>query len=254
MTHRRAAQVRFWPLVALAVGIHLFILLLPVLLTGHLRSTLGDGRVVIFLVLLSTWLIAESMAAQAREPRPRPALGSHRLQLLSAIAVLVSLWVCLLDVRTSQAHLSVSLVALGSMLMAVGMLLRVLAIRTLGPFFLDEVAVLPGQPLVTGGVYGYLRHPSEGGTLSIAIGAAVLMSSVLGIAVVVLVLGPLVIWRIWLEDRLLERRFNAAFLRYAREAPALLPRIGGKCPSRLSREWHRPGSRPTASRREGWPP
>jgi protein-S-isoprenylcysteine O-methyltransferase len=113
----------------------------------------------------------------------------------------------------------------GIVLMIIGIAMRYAAIRTLGRFFLNEVALLPNHPLVTHGIYGSLRHPSELGTICLASGGTVLLGSMNGIVICAVVLVPLVIWRTRLEDALLRRRYPLAFHGYSSKVSAFLPMI-----------------------------
>jgi protein-S-isoprenylcysteine O-methyltransferase len=109
--------------------------------------------------------------------------------------------------------------------MVAGLTLRYFAIRTLGSFFLNEVAVMPKQSLVTHGIYGSLRHPSETGTVCLAFGGATLLGSQYGLAASTLLLLPFLIWRTRLEDRMLRNHYAMEFGRYAADVPAFLPRV-----------------------------
>jgi methyltransferase len=50
--------------------------------------------------------------------------------------------------------------ALGLLALVAGQVLRLLAIRTLGPRWSARVITVPGAAPVTGGIYRYLRHPN----------------------------------------------------------------------------------------------
>ena len=75
------------------------------------------------------------------------------------ILLLKVFWVSLVDCAVRLPSRVGLLVGIGMMLMAAGVALRCLSIHTLGPYFLNEVSILPGQPLVTHGLYGVVRHP-----------------------------------------------------------------------------------------------
>ncbi|GEM_PF-4052885 len=97
----------------------------------------------------------------------------------------------------------------GAMLMMLGVLLRAIAIRTLGPRFTTELRA--DGPLVEHGIYGWLAHPSELGLLSVTLGAAIIFRSEPAFAIWLLCTVPLTISRIRAEN---------AFLRLQRRSDA----------------------------------
>jgi protein-S-isoprenylcysteine O-methyltransferase Ste14 len=114
----------------------------------------------------------------------------------------------------------------GTVLVLVGAGLRCSAISTLGPLFRNEVAVVSGHALVTGGPYRWIRHPSELGTLVWGAAAAVTLGGVSPYVGASLLL-PAVLARVVLEERMLEAAFGDSFRRYRRTTGALLPRVLG---------------------------
>ena len=64
----------------------------------------------------------------------------------------------------------------GALVFAAGKMLKVWAIRTLGPRWTYRVLVLPNVPLVRGGPYARLRHPNYVGVLGELIGMGLKVS------------------------------------------------------------------------------
>ena len=104
-------------------------------------------------------------------------------------------------------------------------MLRVLAIRTLGPGFVTELEVLRETQLIQNGVYRFIRHPSETANLTIVAGACVLLESPAAAALGVIVLLPLICRRVREEDRFLESVFAERFRAYASRTGRLLPLV-----------------------------
>ena len=153
------------------------------------------------------------------------ALGPRWLALVIGSAMLAAFWVSAADAASRLPRPFDAASGAGTVLMVTGIALRYLSIRTLGAYIQNEVAILPGQPLVTRGIFRLLRHPSETGTLCLAFGGVVLLGSLAGAAVCAAVLLPCVIWRTRLEDVMLRRHHPVAFRRYAGEVGAFFPRI-----------------------------
>ncbi|MEB3186503.1 MAG: isoprenylcysteine carboxylmethyltransferase family protein [bacterium] len=104
-----------------------------------------------------------------------------------------------------------------------GLALRTWAVWTLGRFFHWHVAIAPDQPLVTGGPYRWIRHPSYSGAFMLFLGSCCWLGSGLA-AVACLILLPLAFSRrIRLEEGLLVERLDG-YRAYMERTGALWPR------------------------------
>jgi protein-S-isoprenylcysteine O-methyltransferase Ste14 len=111
---------------------------------------------------------------------------------------------------------------LGVVLFAIGGALRVWPVFVLGRRFSGLVAIQPGHRLVTGGIYGVIRHPSYLGLFVNALGWGLAFRSVLGIVIAVLMLF-VVLARIESEERLLSETFGAEYDVYRARTWRLIP-------------------------------
>jgi protein-S-isoprenylcysteine O-methyltransferase len=112
--------------------------------------------------------------------------------------------------------------ALAAMLGGLG--LRTWAVATLGRWFTWNVAVQPGQRLVTSGPYRFVRHPSYTGALLTFTAACLLLRSYRAAAFAAIALPTAFLRRIRHEERLLQTTFPE-YHQYAARTGALLPRI-----------------------------
>jgi protein-S-isoprenylcysteine O-methyltransferase Ste14 len=101
------------------------------------------------------------------------------------------------------------------------------ALRLLGRHWSLEARLLPGHQLVHEGPYAWVRHPIYSGLLGLFVGTGLSLTPlpVLLVAVGVYLLGTRL--RTRSEERLLRRQFGEEYVRYAREVPALVPRLIG---------------------------
>ena len=205
--------------------INLLLLCTPILLLDGVDRISSDPHITIFLLLANVWCVMEILASSVHS-RPSLSGTSHRwLAPTIGMALLVVFWISIAETAL-RTPTSFGLDAYGGVtLMVAGGALRCHAIYTLGPYFLDEISLLPGQPLVTHGVYGLFRHPSELGTLCLAFGGAIVLQSLVGLITCTVVLLPCILLRIRLEDTLLRCHHPIAFSKHEREVPALLPLI-----------------------------
>lgn len=108
-------------------------------------------------------------------------------------------------------------------LFAMGLIVRFVAIMSLGCHFTTRVGIQQEHVLITTGLYRYVRHPSYSGLLSGFIGAGLAMGDFLALSVL---LGPLLIVllkRIDIEERALEGYFGEAYRNYCRTTNKLIP-------------------------------
>jgi len=113
---------------------------------------------------------------------------------------------------------------LGVVLFAVGGAMRIWPVFVLGRRFSGLVAIQPGHTLVTGGVYGVIRHPSYLGLLVGSLGWALAFRSALGVLLTALLIPPLVA-RIGAEERLLRTQFGDEYDAYRSRTSRLIPGI-----------------------------
>lgn len=113
---------------------------------------------------------------------------------------------------------------LGVVLFAAGSALRIWPVFVLGRRFSGLVAIQPGHTLVTGGVYGTIRHPSYLGLLVNSLGWALAFRSALGVLLTALLIPPLLA-RISAEERLLRTQFGDEYEAYRRRTARLIPWI-----------------------------
>ncbi len=167
---------------------------------------LGDPRAFAILIALATIFCFAEASLVDEVPQ-----GGRNLALLATMTGLAVFGTFVVAIVTEgrTAHDGV-VIACGAALMASGVLLRCLAIVTLGPQFVSELRVPAGAPLVRTGVYRWLDHPSEAGLLMLTAGAAVLFRSVEALLVWACVVVPLTLARVRAENGFLDGERGAA--------------------------------------------
>lgn len=110
----------------------------------------------------------------------------------------------------------------GVSLYAVGGVLRIAPVFVLGRRFSGLVAIQPGHRLVTGGIYGVIRHPSYLGLLVNALGWGLAFRAGVGVFIALLML-IVVLARIEAEERLLHQTFGAEYDAYRARTWRLFP-------------------------------
>ena len=139
-------------------------------------------------------------------------LPSFKLQKLACCAtglsVLLTWWIAL--ATSSSVTTWVSLV--GFSVMLIGTWLRREAILSLGGDFVS--AVTPGDQLCTRGVFAWFRHPSEVGLLLCVLGGCLTLGSLTAAGFLLVVVTPLSVLRVRMEEAELRNRFGNEYAEY----------------------------------------
>lgn len=173
---------------------------------------------------------AEMMARSiSTEPRPQISWDAwyRPLALLSCQALLATYWLsgAALQWQTPQsAELRGLKMGAAIVFMLCGIGLRAAAIRQLGNWFVTDLGVARNQPLVSHGLYRWMRHPSETGLLLLTAGIGMVggwRTCCLALAVQ----GMLSITRIYLEERALTEAWGDRYRAYARSTARVCPGV-----------------------------
>ncbi len=174
--------------------------------------------IVFFANLASAFLTAGNLSSGEREDRANrwvlPAFG-----VIGLLSAYFPAYTDRIDFLTFDGD---TIRWIGVALFAAGGVLRIWPVFVLGRRFSGLVAIQPGHTLVTGGVYGTIRHPSYLGLLINALGWALAFRSGVGVLLVALLLPPLLA-RIRSEEALLRSQFGAEYLAYCRRTWRLIP-------------------------------
>jgi protein-S-isoprenylcysteine O-methyltransferase Ste14 len=170
------------------------------------------------------WLVfARNVKVTARRQAALPRLLNVAL-LVCAAAVLAAphLPVPGLDVHLLPASQGKIWAALGAALTFLGLLFAVWARVHLGRNWSGVAAVKADHELVSGGPYGWVRHPIYSGLALAFVGTAVAVGEWRGLLSITLVLTAIV-QRIFVEERFMRQQFGVAYDAYAQRVPALVP-------------------------------
>jgi protein-S-isoprenylcysteine O-methyltransferase Ste14 len=112
----------------------------------------------------------------------------------------------------------------GLALFVIGFAILLLGQFTLGRFHSSTLVIREDHQLITHGIYRLVRHPIYLGVILVAIGLTVTASSVHGF-LIMLVLVPIFLIRIRMEERLLMEEFGDAYQAYQAATSKLVPFI-----------------------------
>lgn len=115
------------------------------------------------------------------------------------------------------------LTGIGLGLFVVSLVVRLVAIRTLGQFWSLDLEIRPEHRLVTDGIYRHVRHPAYSAIMLEVVSIPMAFNAYGTLALAVFVYVPLLLWRWSREEREMIDKFGDRYVQYRKEVPAFLP-------------------------------
>jgi protein-S-isoprenylcysteine O-methyltransferase Ste14 len=117
------------------------------------------------------------------------------------------------------------LVSLASLILfAVGSAIEIQAGRALGKHYSHLVRILPDHKLIRHGVYKYIRHPVYLGELLTYFSIPLFFHSLYGLIVMILLI-PIILRRIRIEEQILIEKFGEKYRDYIKNSKKLIPYV-----------------------------
>jgi protein-S-isoprenylcysteine O-methyltransferase Ste14 len=114
---------------------------------------------------------------------------------------------------------------LGILLIYTGIAFRLYAIHTLGAYFTIAVAIAPQQTVISAGPYQLIRHPAYTGFLMTLFGYGLCLTNWLSLLVMMGCALIAFIYRIQVEERVLQERLGQPYQEYMRRTKRLIPHL-----------------------------
>jgi protein-S-isoprenylcysteine O-methyltransferase Ste14 len=200
--------------------VYVAISVVPIAVGGGVEI-LRDPRVQAFALVCLAWAILES----SLEPEQ---FARRWFQIawiaLAVIGVVAGITISVYEYTRASAALRADWLAwLGLGMAALGLGVRLAAMRTLGRSFNLEVKVVGAQRLVQEGLYKYLRHPSYAGFGLTLLGLPLILNSGLGFATLAILALVGFSIRIAWEERVLIEHFGDEYRAYQKRTKRLIP-------------------------------
>lgn len=172
-----------------------------------------------FFVLRKARRAQRRVEGDARDPSYGPLVIGQQIVVFSA--VLAAAKFPRLGMRDHRATVFLA----GILVMIVASLLRRHCFRMLGRDFQGAVTVRPDQPVVERGAYRILRHPSYSAAILLHVGFVLAFTNWASLAIVLLFVPPLFVYRIGVEERALQQRLGNAYASYMTRTSRLIPGV-----------------------------
>jgi protein-S-isoprenylcysteine O-methyltransferase Ste14 len=182
-----------------------------------------------FNALTTVWLVGEVLVAILTTTwRGRGKIQDRGTQIILWVVIIASFkadeWMhSFLPVDMPGSHSWLRPAALGIVIL--GMVVRAVAIFTLGRAFSANVAMRTGQRLQRSGLYRLVRHPSYLGLELILLGFALHTRTWACFAVVLIPPTLAVLYRIHVEETALRLAFGSDYEDYSRTTKRLIPGV-----------------------------
>lgn len=180
----------------------------------------------LFVVAVIIWVTKENKAVNWRiNNNPDSQWDSSSLQVLkvgSTMAVVLGLILSFLS-HSGLFASEFSALLLGGIVLALGGWVRVRAIRDLKEQFTPNVVILDEHKLRSDGIYQYMRHPGYSGALLLYLGMALLLNNTMSLVVMALLLVPVYLYRISVEEKALIATFGDDYVQYSQRTKRLVP-------------------------------
>lgn len=114
---------------------------------------------------------------------------------------------------------------LGLVMIFVGIVSRILVIRSLGKYFTVDVTIRKDHKIKKDGIYNILRHPSYSASLLTFLGLGLYLNN--WISLIIAFIPPFLafLYRIKIEEKALIEQFGQDYIDYKRQTKKLIPFI-----------------------------
>ncbi len=161
-------------------------------------------------------------------------MSSHELKVdrwllpvFGRLVIVVSLGVSVLDVYLlgDKKFILPDVRVFGYLLLLMGLTIDLIAVLTLRKSYSQTASTRPeNQRLITHGIYRFIRDPIYLGVILFSFSAPLILRSLLGFLIMI-VLIPMIIYRIKVEEKVLAKKFGNEYTEYARKTKRFIPYI-----------------------------
>ncbi|NVO20722.1 MAG: isoprenylcysteine carboxylmethyltransferase family protein [Bacteroidetes bacterium] len=183
---------------------------------------------ILFKIVWVIWLLSEVLLGRLmRSKNEKSAEHDKNSLVIIWVTILVSISMCVLSTVYLDFPIGLGFIPAytGLVLIMLGMVIRFTAIRSLGKHFTVDLAIRKDHRLIKSGLYSYVRHPSYTGSLLSFLGFGLSLNSWPCIPLALLPVIISFMYRINVEEKMLEKSFGEEYKQYQHETKRLIPWI-----------------------------
>ncbi len=180
----------------------------------------------IFTIIYVIWGLSELIISRFLHSKStdQTNMDNNSLRLIwLGIVSAMTLSVCISLKYNFPISSNVNVAYFGLILIVIGIVLRLLVIKSLGKYFTSDVTIIHDHQLKTNGFYQFLRHPSYSASLLSFIGFGFSLNNWISFLIIIFVVLMVFINRIKVEEKALIGFFGQTYLDYKKATKALIP-------------------------------
>ena len=170
---------------------------------------------------ISLWVLKRSNTRDGRDYDR----GSLRLLWFAIVfgvcSAIAFKWLSFGRIHVASHYLNI----ISFVVISAGLVVRWVAIFTLGRFFTVDVAIHGEHSVIASGIYRYIRHPSYSGLLFAFLGLGLSFASWLSIAVLLVSITPAVLNRVIKEEAALRAALGVPYIDYCARTKRFIPKL-----------------------------
>jgi protein-S-isoprenylcysteine O-methyltransferase Ste14 len=184
--------------------------------------------IIIEIIVLVILCIHMVITTNNRQNRPKTKIQTDRTRILMALMQFTVFLLAILTIpgnyyQIGNIGFSLFINLAGLLLMVVGLGIRIFSMRALGKYYSTILFVEKGQPLMTNGIYGIVRHPIYLGDLILYLSLGLAMGNLLFLVITDMMVIPLFSIRMSVEEKMMKRRYGKAYDEYILKTKRILP-------------------------------
>ena len=183
---------------------------------------------IIFITVWSAWFISEIVLNRFFRSGLKDKKGEDKnslriIWITIGIANLAAIFCAQIDLFPIGKTLVISYI--GLFLILTGMIIRFIAIYTLGSFFTVDLTIKENHKIKKDGLYKIIRHPAYSGALLSFLGFGLSLNDYTSLAIIAIPVTLAFINRIMIEEKLLTDQFGTEYSDYMNKTYRLIPWI-----------------------------
>jgi protein-S-isoprenylcysteine O-methyltransferase Ste14 len=181
---------------------------------------------ILFLLISTIWMASEIILGRMKHSGTLDsAPDRHSLRILwTTITICVNLGIILGFYRIGTIQVgNASITITGIAFIVLGLVIRWTAILTLKKYFTVDVNIADDHRLVTRGIYRFIRHPAYTGSVLSFLGMGLVFSSWVIVIVVFVPILLAFLYRIRVEEKVLQDHFGDVYVQYCTSTKRLIP-------------------------------
>jgi protein-S-isoprenylcysteine O-methyltransferase Ste14 len=182
----------------------------------------------LFIIIWSVWFVSELVLNRlfrspdySKNTRDKGSISAIwiTIGIANTLGIISTIFV---DLRISQLRV---VPYTGLFLISMGIIIRIIAIRSLGRFFTVDATILENHRLKKNGLYRIIRHPSYLGSLLSFIGFGLSLNNWISLIIISIPVTIAMLNRIRIEEKMLTEKFGLEYSDYVKKTYRLIPWI-----------------------------